>query len=100
MSNTLMPQLEISSVNRVRSEDDGSPDSMPTFEVVGTFNGKPIALHVSLDLDGRDAEILSPGGGYNPDQDPAVDPVDLQEALFEFIYETDAYQEAVQEFQS
>lgn len=87
-----MTAVKLESCTMVPREE-GEELGMPTFLVQGTLRGKPFKAKVSLELDGRDAEIEEAEGAFDPD-----DGDDAQE-VYEAIGDTDAYKDAYREFE-
>ncbi len=100
--NSSTHSFTVDQIKQIPQGDDEEP-GFPTFEVRGTLDGKGFVYNVSIELDGRDADMLPQDDGYDflaygeEDPDPVSglsfdDRAEMQEMIFDKVYATEEFQ--------
>ena len=92
-----MDELKVESVT-YKGADPDTALSFPDFVVVGTYKNEPFSVTVGLSLDDREADFDVQNGLVGVD--PENEMLDLQVEIFEKVYETAAYAEAVEAYKN
>lgn len=100
-----MSNFTVIAITRIPYEADEEP-GMPTFRLEGTWKGAPSVYNVSVELDGRDAD-WDHQSGADPSADAYADDapdeaegewLDAEEALYEALYDSEAFKQADEEY--
>jgi hypothetical protein len=91
--------VQIVSIERIPTQPDEEP-GMPSFIVKGSFQGQPFEIKMSLELDGRDmdSECISGVDVFEVDADDEL--FKAQEEIFDAVYKSPGYAEALAEFEA
>lgn len=90
------PTFTIATITRIPYGADEEP-GMPTFRIEGAWKGVPSVYDVACELDGREADWQHVSGA-DPSGDNDDDFMEAEQAVYEAIWETEAFKQAEEEY--